>query len=72
MGLSQVSKRILVLQLRFGPQEVGFNTPSQMSNSKFTLGGSIGDPFMPSKPHVPNFSPLGFMRLAHEPNLERF
>ena len=27
---------------------------------------------MPSKPHVPNFSPLGFMGLAHESCLERF
>ena len=39
------------------PQEVRFNTPNQVLNSKFTSGGSAGDPFMPSKPHVPNFSP---------------
>ena len=61
-----------MLQLRFGPQEVGFNTPSQVSNSKSTLGGSIGDPFMSSKSHVPNFFLLGFMGLAHELCLECF
>ena len=27
---------------------------------------------MPSKPHVPNFSPLGFMGLVHESRLECF
>ena len=27
---------------------------------------------MPSKPHIPNFSPLGLMGLAHESRLERF
>ena len=27
---------------------------------------SAGDPFMPSKPHIPKFSPLGFMGLVHE------
>ena len=37
-----------------------------------TSGGSAGDPFMPFKPHVPNFSPLGFMGLAHELRLECF
>ena len=57
-----------MLQLRFGHQEVGFNTPSQVSKFKPTSEGSAGD--MPSKPHVPKFSPLGFMGLAHEPCLE--
>ena len=37
-----------------------------------TLRGSARDLFMPSKPHVPNFSPLGFMGLAHESHLEYF
>ena len=37
-----------------------------------TLRGSVRDSFMPSKPHVPNFSPLGFMGLAHESHLECF
>ena len=63
---------ILVLQLRFGPWEVGFNTPSQVSKFKSTSEGFVGDPFMPSKPHVPKISPLGFMGLAHEPFLECF
>ena len=60
-------ERILMLQLRFGPQEVGFNTLSQVSNFKSTSEGSVGDPFMPSKSHVPKFSPLGLMGLVHEP-----
>ena len=44
------------------------------SSVKFlvTAGGFAGDPFMPSKPHVPNFPPLGFMGLAHESRLECF
>ena len=55
-----------MLQLTFGPQEVGFNTPSQVLKFKPTLEGFARDPFMPSKLHVPKFSPLGFMGLAHE------
>ena len=61
-----------MLQLRFGPQELGFNTPSQMSKFKPTSEGSTRDPFISSKPHVPKFFPLGFMGLAHEPCLECF
>ena len=38
-----------------------------MSKFKSTSEGSVGDPFMPSKPHVLKFSPLGFMGLVHEP-----
>ena len=38
-----------------------------MSKFKSTLEGSAGDPYMPSNPHVPKFSPLGFMGLVHEP-----
>ena len=38
-----------------------------MPKFKSTLKGSAGDPFMPSKPHVPKISPLGFMGLVHEP-----
>ena len=38
-----------------------------MLKFKSTSEGSAGDPFMPSKPHVPKFSPLGFMGLVHEP-----
>ena len=38
-----------------------------MSKFKSTSEGSTGDLFMPSKPHVPKFSPLGFMGLVHEP-----
>ena len=30
--LGKYQERILMLQLRFGPQEVRFNTPSQVSN----------------------------------------
>ena len=37
-----------------------------MSKFKFTSKGSAGDAFMPSKPHVPKFSPLGVMGLVHE------
>ena len=37
-----------------------------MSKFTFTLEGYAGDPFMPSKPHVPKFSPLGFMGLVYE------
>ena len=55
-----------MLQLRFGSYEVGFNTPSQVSKFKSTLEDFAGDPFMTSKPHVPKFSPLGFMSLVHE------
>ena len=38
-----------------------------MSKFKSISKGSAGDPFMPSKPHVPKFSPLRFMGLVHEP-----
>ena len=38
-----------------------------MSKFKSTSEGSAGDPFMPYKPHVPKFSPSGFMSLVHEP-----
>ena len=38
-----------------------------MSKFKSTSKGFAGDPFMPSKPHVPKFSPLEFMGLVHEP-----
>ena len=38
-----------------------------MSRFKITSEGSAGDAFMPSKPHVPKFSPLGFIDLVHEP-----
>ena len=37
-----------------------------MSKFKSTSKGSAGDPFMPSKPHVPKFSPLRVMGLVHE------
>ena len=37
-----------------------------MSKFKSTLEGFTGNPFMPSKPHVPKFFPLGFMGLVHE------
>ena len=37
-----------------------------MSKFKSTLKGFAGDPFMPSKLHVPKFSPLGFMGLVHK------
>ena len=43
-----------------------------MSKFKPTSEGFGGDPFMPSKPHVPKFSLLGFMGLAHEPFVELF
>ena len=38
-----------------------------MSKFKSTSEGSVGDPFMASKPHAPKFSPIGFMGLIHEP-----
>ena len=38
-----------------------------MSKFKSISEGSVGDPFMSSKPHVSKFSPLGFMGLVHEP-----
>ena len=38
-----------------------------MSKFKSTSEGSARNPFMPSKPHVPKFSPLGFMGLVYEP-----
>ena len=38
-----------------------------MSKFKSISEGSVGDPFMSSKPHVPQFSLLGFMGLVHEP-----
>ena len=37
-----------------------------MSKFKSTSESSARNPFMPSKPHVPKFSPLGFMGLVHE------
>ena len=38
-----------------------------MSKFKSTSEGFARDPFIPSKQHVPKFSPLGFMGLVHEP-----
>ena len=38
----------------------------------FTSGGSAGDPFMPSKPHVPNFFPFRIHGLGNESRLEYF
>ena len=38
-----------------------------MLKFKPTSEGSAGDPFITFKPHVPKFSPLGFMGLVHEP-----
>ena len=43
-----------------------------MSKFKSTSEGSAGDPFMPSKPHVPKIFPLGFMSLVHEPITDIF
>ena len=60
------------MHLRLRPYEVGFNTLIQVSNSKPTSEGFAGDPFMPFKPHVPKFSPVGFMGLEHESALEHF
>ena len=37
-----------------------------MSKFKSTSEGSVGDPLMSSKPHVPKFSPLRFKGLVHE------
>ena len=37
-----------------------------MSKFKSTSEGFAGDFFMPSKPHISKFSPLGFMGLVHE------
>ena len=37
-----------------------------MLKLKPTSEGSAGDPFITFKPHVPKFSPSGFMGLVHE------
>ena len=37
-----------------------------MTKFKSTSKGSAGDPFMPSKSHVPKFSLLEFMNLVHK------
>ena len=65
-------ERILMLQLRFGPPRIKIQHPKSDVKSKSTLKGFAGDPFMPSKPHVPKFSPLKFMGLVHESCLKRF
>ena len=61
-----------MMQLRFGPQEVGLNTPSQVSEFKSTLEGSARDPFMPSKPHVPNYLRGRLASLGNDGILELF
>jgi len=53
-----------VLQLKFELQGVGAITPSQVSSFQLTSGSSAGDLFMPSKPYVPKFSPLGIHGLG--------
>ena len=72
MGLRQVSRTNsnAATEIWFLRSKIQHPKPSV----KFlvTSGGSAGDPFMPFKPHVPNFSPLGFMGLAHELRLECF
>ena len=56
LGVCQ--ERILMLQLRFGPPRSKIQHPKPSVKFLVTSGGSAGDPFMPSKSHVPNYFPF--------------
>ena len=66
MGLRQVSRTNSNVATEIWSPRCKIQHPKPSVKFLVTLGGSAGDPFMPSKPHVLNFPPLGFMGLAHE------
>ena len=72
MGLRQVSRTNSNAATEIWSPRNKIQHPKSSVKFLVTAGGFAGDPFMPSKPHVPNFPPLGFMGLAHESRLERF
>ena len=65
MGLRQVSRRNPNIATEIWSLRSKIQHPKPGVKSLATSRGSTGDLFMPSKSHVPNFSPLGFMSLAH-------
>ena len=64
MGLRQVLRRNPSATTEIWT--LGSRIQHPKPGAKPTSESSAKDPFMPSKPHVPKFSPLGFMGLAHE------
>ena len=72
MGLRQVSRMNSNVATEIWSPRSKIQHPKPGVKFLVTLRGSVRDSFMPSKPHVPKFSPLGFMGLAHESHLECF
>ena len=72
MGLRQVSSTNSNTATEIWSPRSKIQHPKPSVKFLVTSGGSAGDPFMLSKPYVPNFFPLGFMGLAHELRLECF
>ena len=85
LELSALSAKIFGAELNYCISRVNHNVATEIwflrskiqhpkPSVKFLVTSKdfAGDSFMPSKPHVPNFSPLGFMGLAHELRLECF
>ena len=72
MGLRQVSRTNSNAATEIWSLRSKIQHPKSSVKFLVIAGGFAGDPFMPSKPHVLNFPPLGFMGLAHESRLERF
>ena len=72
MGLRQVSRTNANAATEIWSPRSKIQHPKPGVKFLVTSGGSTGDPFMPSKPHVPKFFPLGFMGLTHESRLECF
>ena len=58
MGLRQVSRTNSNAATEIWSLRSNIQHPKPSVKFLVTLGGSAGDPFMPSKPHVPNYFPL--------------
>ena len=58
MGLRQVSRTNSNAVTEIWSPRSKIQYPKPSVKFLVTLGGSAGDPFMPSKPHVPNYFPF--------------
>ena len=67
MGLRQLLRRNPSTATEIWTLGSRIQHPKSSVKIKSTSEGSVGDPFMPSKAHVPKFSFLRFVGLVHEP-----
>ena len=72
MGLRQVSRTNFNAATEIWSPRSKIQHPKPSVKFLVTTKDFAGDSFIPSKPNVPNFSPLGFMGLLHELCLKRF